>query len=145
MPLFPCKRKNVYALLITPDGNYFIGQNLRRNDIDMCPRYSAAPSEMYDICKTVCETIGHAEAVAIENALKGYTPAELRGSRMFIFGHHYQCENCKALCREYGIIVEAIVDNLSETRNYYLDLPHKPLPVKHYATGYTSDRPNGED
>jgi deoxycytidylate deaminase len=136
MTLYPCKRKNVYALLLLPNGNYFIGQNLRCNDITSCPRVSAAPSELYSMCQTVCETIGHAEAVAIENALRGYTPGELRGSRMFIFGHNYQCENCKKLCQQYGIEVVAIVDNLGDSSEYHLHLPRLPVPVKQWATGY---------
>jgi hypothetical protein len=110
MPLYPCKRKNVYALLLLPTGEYYTGQNLRLNDIDMCPRYSAAPSEMYTICQTVCDTIGHAEAVAIALALERHDAEELGGSKMWIFGHNYQCENCKALCAKYGITVVSITD-----------------------------------
>jgi hypothetical protein len=110
MPLFPCKHNNVYALLLLPDGSSYVGQNLRLNDSPTCPRGDSAPSTNYDICTTVCNTVGHAEYVAIMAALFRRETADLRGGKMWIFGHNYQCENCRTMCEHYGITVVSITD-----------------------------------
>lgn len=107
---YSCMKKSVSAVIMLKSGMTYTGQNLKRIATHSCPRKHSLPGKDYHHCKVICGTFGHAEEVAIQAALVDHSKKELRGSKMWIFGNHHQCDNCKSLCKEYGIEVVAIID-----------------------------------
>ncbi len=62
--------------------------------IDVCPRaiLKCPTGEGYELCKSVCEQEGHAEVMAINDALaKG---EDLAGADMYLDGHWWVCKPC---------------------------------------------------
>ena len=111
---YSCMKKSVSAVLMLKNGSTYVGQNLKAIPTRSCPRKDSLPGTDYHLCQNICGTIGHAEDVAIKMALLDHSKRELNGSKMWIFGNHHQCDNCKELCRTHGIQVVAIISNDSQ-------------------------------
>ncbi len=79
------------------------GTNKIKIKVDICPRkllgYRSGTG--YEICKTVCGQKGHAEVVAIRNALN--KTKSLKGASLYLDGHWWICKNCWNRIIEVGI------------------------------------------
>jgi len=109
--LFPCVKQSVYAVVITADGRAYYGANwMTSADVTICPRILANTAS-YELCSTVCGqgTEFHAERQAMWSAL--YDGADLTGAEMFITGHTYCCDTCRAAMYEEGITYAASIDS----------------------------------
>jgi deoxycytidylate deaminase len=91
----PCAKTKVKCTIITRDGERFVGENLCGNAQSVCPRL---PGEGYEKCKSICQTIGHAEEVALIKA-----GSKAKGARAYIEGHTWACQSCQILMFSKGI------------------------------------------
>ena len=83
-----------------------VGANLCRNPQEVCPRL---PGEGYEKCHTVCQTIGHAEEVALGLLLaQGWDPKDADRCSAEIVGHNCICHACGSLLQEAGVSYIAI-------------------------------------
>ena len=95
-----CLKQVVTATIITPSGARFVGSNYTTKDNGgVCPRADMRSGEGYSLCRDVCGQIGHAEIVALMIA-----GPLARGSRLFIEGHSYACDNCRSAADRAGIL-----------------------------------------
>jgi hypothetical protein len=101
----PCAKKQVWTVLEAMNGDVYIGVNLCRNPQEVCPR---EPGEGYEKCHTICETLGHAEDLAIQAA---GTDAE--GAHMTI-GHHRVCDRCREVMLEAGVLSWVLTEERAE-------------------------------
>ena len=92
-----CAKQITTCTITTVCGKKYYGENDCLVKQDKCPREEG---EGYDKCKSVCFQIGHAEEVAVHNALKA--GAKLEGATAEI-GHHRICDNCNNLLANHGI------------------------------------------
>lgn len=62
--------------------------------VDICPRVTAnyPTGTGYELCRSVCEQVGHAEVVAIHDALSH--GEDLRGASLYLDGHWWACKPC---------------------------------------------------
>lgn len=95
----PCTKQTVTATIVTPEGERFVGTNYVRNAQPVCPRADMPTGVGYELCRTVCDQSGHAEPNAILEAGE-----KARGATLYIEGHTYACEPCKAACAAAGIV-----------------------------------------
>lgn len=68
----------------------------------------------YDKCISKCKQVGHAEAVVCNIAGK-----YAKGSKVYLFGHSYSCDNCKKHMKECGVVGYYICSN---NENKYFEL-----------------------
>lgn len=94
----PCLKQTVRATIITPDGEWFIGTNHVENPQPSCPRADLPTGVGYELCRDICRQPAHAEVNALFEA--GY---RARGATLYLEGHTYACEPCKAACAAAGI------------------------------------------
>ena len=109
--LFPCVKQSVYACVITADGRAYYGANwMTASDVTICPRILANTTS-YELCATVCGqgTEFHAERQAMWSVY--YDGADLTGAEMFITGHTYCCDTCRAAMFAEGITYAASLDS----------------------------------
>ena len=104
--LYPCLKQQVYAMIITKDGNEYFGANwMLNNTITICPRVTeGCPSGTgYDLCESVCGqgTLYHAERQAINHCKE--SNGCLKGATLYLTGHTYCCDTCTAAMKEEGI------------------------------------------
>jgi deoxycytidylate deaminase len=92
----PCAKTTVTCTLVTATGEHIVGTNYCENAQASCPRHAG---EDYTKCRTICRQVGHAEVVALMRA--GHKSA---GSRAFIEGHTYACQNCQEALFAAGVI-----------------------------------------
>lgn len=95
-PIGPCAKTTVRCTLVAPDGTQYVGQNWCANPQPVCPR---APGEGYEKCKSICSQEGHAEAVAVRIA-----GANAKGTRAYLEGHTYACQNCQETLFGAGVL-----------------------------------------
>lgn len=93
-----CAKQITTCRIITTDGAEYYGENNCLVPQSICPREEG---DGYEKCKSICFQIGHAEEVAIMNAL--HDGAYLTGAKAII-GHNRICDNCKALLDNHKII-----------------------------------------
>lgn len=107
--LGPCAKQVVKATILTKIGARYTGFNHCCKPQKTCPRDAAGfeTGEGYELCKSVCKQVGHAEEVAIETAEAA--GADIEGATLYLEGHTYACEKCKnsALLRGIEIVVGA--------------------------------------
>lgn len=103
----PCAKRRVFATLVTTDNRTFSAENLCMNPQAVCPRL---PGEGYAKCRDVCQSIGHAEALALDEAYAA--DADPHGGTVFV-SHHYACGPCTAQMDAAGvhIVCTAPVDS----------------------------------
>ena len=97
----PCFKREVCAVIVDKNGKIASGTNeIRNSEVTECPRLKG---ENYVKCKELCRQEGHAEIVAITNAiLKGL---ELNNSNLYLMGHHRICVDCSNECKKHNINV----------------------------------------
>ena len=108
---FPCIKQKVYAALVTADGEIYYGANwMTVGDIEVCPRI-AQKQTGYELCASVCGqgTEFHAERQAIWSTL--YSGASTVGASLYITGHTYCCDSCKAGMIEAGVVFAGSLDS----------------------------------
>ena len=93
-----CAKKIVTCDIITLDGDVFTGVNLCKTPQNICPRVD---NEGYNKCTLICEQIGHAEIVALANAMSH--GANVKGATAIIRGIGYSCRNCQEELYKAGI------------------------------------------
>lgn len=94
----PCAKQRVICTIVAPDGRRWVGENECRNPQGACPRAGMPTGQGYELCKSVCEQIGHAEEVAATAAGRSAV-----GGIAYIEGHTYACAPCKAALSEIGV------------------------------------------
>ena len=94
-----CAKQVVTATMVTPAGEQFVGENVCRRPRPVCLRAGLPTGVGYELCRDVCDQIGHAETVAL--ALAG---ERARGAGMYLSGHTYACGACQAACEGAGIV-----------------------------------------
>lgn len=94
----PCAKQVVTATIIAKSGHVFVGQNDCHNPQSFCPRGGLPSGVGYERCAHICQQTGHAEV----NAL-GLAKAFAAGATLFLEGHTYACDDCKAACEAAGI------------------------------------------
>lgn len=94
----PCAKQTVRATIVTIDGETFVGENDCENPQTVCPRAGLPTGTGYELCKSICRQTGHAEINAIRKA-----GALARGATLYLEGHTYACNDCKAAASRAGI------------------------------------------
>ncbi len=94
----PCAKQVVTATIVTSNGRRFVGTNHVRNPQAECPRKGLPTGVGYELCRDVCDQVGHAEVVAIAEA-----GSHAAGGRLYLEGHSYACDACKSACEAAGI------------------------------------------
>jgi deoxycytidylate deaminase len=98
-----CAKQTVTATIITPEGHRWVGTNFALNPQPACPRGDAPTGTGYELCNSICRQLAHAEINALAAA-----GSEARGCVLFLEGHTYACEPCRAACRA-AVIVEIVL------------------------------------
>lgn len=93
-----CAKQTVSATIISLSGERFVGTNFALNPQAFCPRGNMPSGTGYELCKTICRQEAHAEVNAIAAA-----GVLAMGATLYLEGHTYACEPCKAACSEAGI------------------------------------------
>lgn len=94
----PCAKQTTRATIIAPDGRRFVGTNDCRNPQPTCPRAGMPTGVGYELCQSVCQQTGHAEANACRAA-----DGQAHGGALYLEGHYYACEPCKTAAKEAGV------------------------------------------
>jgi deoxycytidylate deaminase len=94
----PCAKQTVKATIITQNGTRFVGTNHCLAPQTTCARAGMPTGVGYDLCKSVCRQEGHAETNALRIA-----GANAAGSTLYVEGHTYACDSCKAAALEAGV------------------------------------------
>lgn len=113
----PCAKQVVRCTLVAPGGQRVVGTNYCRNPQASCPR---EPGEDYTKCKTVCQQVGHAEEVAVMIA-----GPLAKGSKAYIEGHTYVCENCESVLMKAGVASMEISPPPLTTEQYIAAIQEK--------------------
>lgn len=91
----PCAKRTVRCTIITPTGERIVGENWCSNPQEVCPRNKG---EDYEKCISVCNQLGHAEAVAVMIA-----GDKAKGAFAYVENHTYACRNCQETLFAAGI------------------------------------------
>lgn len=94
----PCAKQRVIATIVTTDGAVFVGENDCANAQEICPRAGMATGEGYHLCEDICQQAGHAEIVALTKCWE-----RAQGATLYLQGHTYICDVCKAACLAAGL------------------------------------------
>lgn len=94
-----CAKQVVTATIVTPDGDRFVGTNWVARPQPTCPRADMPTGVGNELCRSICGQSGHAEIDALRVA--GVRAA---GAALFLEGHTYACEPCRAACAAAGIM-----------------------------------------
>ena len=92
-----CAKLTTIAI-ITNGKHFWVGSNWCANPQKVCPRADMKTGEGYDLCKSICGQDHHAE---VDACLKAGLYAN--GATLYLIGHTYCCDNCKAVMKEHGI------------------------------------------
>lgn len=90
-----CAKKKVQCVIISVDGEAFVGENWCHNPQEVCPR---SPGENYDKCHSICKQSGHAEINALKKAKR-----KAEGATAYLVGHHHYCRACQLAMFSAGI------------------------------------------
>ena len=93
-----CAKQTTIALLITPSGEFFVGQNWCEKPQKKCPRAGLKTGIGYELCQKICGQKNHAEVDACLKAGK-----KAHGATLFLLGHTYCCENCLTVMQRHGV------------------------------------------
>jgi deoxycytidylate deaminase len=94
----PCAKQTVTARIVALDGREFTGTNYCEAPQAVCPRGDMPSGVGYELCKSICHQPAHAEV----NAIKAAGEAA-RGGTLYLSGHFWMCDECKAACATAGI------------------------------------------
>ncbi|MEM5371319.1 hypothetical protein V4C53_35540 [Paraburkholderia azotifigens] len=94
----PCVKQTVTATVVTPSGDRYSATNHCMNPQTECPRAGMPTGVGYDLCVSVCQQTAHAEMNAVR-----FAGDAARGATLYLQGHTYACDSCRAAAREAGI------------------------------------------
>ncbi len=86
--------KQPTAAVVVKNGK-IIGQGVNAGKrVEICPRtiHNCPTGTGYEYCKEVCNQEGHAEVVAVRDALKKTN--NLKGVSLYLDGHWWICQGC---------------------------------------------------
>lgn len=95
----PCAKQIVTATVVATNGAHYVATNHTRCPQSVCPRKDMPTGVGYELCRDVCQQPGHAELNVIKLAKK-----KCCGATLYIEGHTYACEECKAAAVAAGIV-----------------------------------------
>ena len=95
----PCAKQTVTATIVSAGGERFVATNHVLNPQQVCPRGGLPTGEGYHLCREVCRQPGHAEINALAKAGEA-----ARVGTLYLQGHTYACDTCKAACHAAGIV-----------------------------------------
>jgi hypothetical protein len=95
----PCAKQTTRATIIAADGTRYVGTNDCANPQQVCPRAGMPTGVGYELCVNICRQTGHAEVNAV-----GLAGDAARGSTIYLEGHYYACDNCKAVAAAAGVV-----------------------------------------
>ena len=90
-----CAKKRVQCVIVSIDGDAYIGENWCENPQETCPR---EPGEGYEKCQSICRQSGHAEINALKKAKR-----KADGATAYLVGHHHYCRSCQLALFSAGI------------------------------------------
>jgi len=93
--LYPCLKQQVYACLVTAQGERFYGANwMLNNTVTVCPRLSFESGTRYDLCESECGqgVEYHAERQAMNACWEA--GASTVGATLYLTGHSWCCDDC---------------------------------------------------
>ncbi len=105
-----CAKQTTIAIIFNSENNSFaIGHNTCANPQGTCPRevQGFATGEGYELCKSVCEQVGHAETNALRSA-----GDMAKGATLLLIGHNRICNDCAKAMKEAGIKDTYIIGDL---------------------------------
>jgi DNA (cytosine-5)-methyltransferase 1 len=94
-----CVKQTVTATIVATNGAHYVGTNHCMTPQASCPRTGMPTGVGYELCKSVCAQPAHAEVNAIKLAGKN-----ARGATLYLQGHTYACDPCKASAAGAGIV-----------------------------------------
>lgn len=94
-----CAKRRVRCILIDAEGRTAAGENWCATPVDFCPRDAG---EGYEKCRTVCNQVGHAEAVALANWRTKYGLGH-QPSAAVLVGHERVCDSCGNVLSGAGV------------------------------------------
>lgn len=95
----PCVKQTVTATVVSKKGVHYVATNHCLTPQATCPRAGMPTGVGYELCRDVCHQPAHAEPNAIKLAGK-----HARGGTLYLQGHTYACEPCKAAAAAAGIV-----------------------------------------
>lgn len=95
-----CAKRRVQAVLTTPEGKQYAGENICTTPQAVCPREEG---EGYEKCKTICGQLHHAEIQCLMQA-----GAEAHGGTIVV-NYHYCCKDCTRALDAAGVIAITLV------------------------------------
>lgn len=94
----PCAKVRVFCTLVHPDGRRWTGENVVRRPQAQCPAGTASVAPGYELCRDVCDQVGHAEVVALRAA-----GTDAAGSTAYVEGRDFVCYDCQAQMVAAGV------------------------------------------
>lgn len=95
----PCAKQTTTATIVAPDGSRYVGTNDCVTPQKVCPRAGMPTGVGYELCTSICRQTGHAEV----NACREAGP-KADGATLYLEGHYYACEACKAAATKAGVV-----------------------------------------
>ncbi len=93
--------KQPAGAVIVKDGK-IIGRGTNAGKLmNECARWGSATGQNYHLCKEVCHQEGHAEDMAVRDAIKNKFNCE--GADIYMYGHWYCCKPCWDIMNEHKI------------------------------------------
>lgn len=94
----PCAKQTTRATIIALDGSRHVGENDCFTPQTACPRADMPTGVGYELCASICHQTAHAEVNAVRSAGDA-----AKGSTLYLEGHYYACDNCKAVAAAAGV------------------------------------------
>jgi deoxycytidylate deaminase len=90
--------RHVVGILVKDGKPISIGSNYHTD----CKREGMPTGEGYELCAK-CHWTNHAEAVALRNGVGDLELNDIKGSKLYLYGHTYACDACKDTAEHYGV------------------------------------------
>jgi deoxycytidylate deaminase len=98
-----CAKKVIKCFILDRDGVVGFGANDCMNPQDECPREEG---EGYEKCVDICEQRGHAEEMAIRDAINS---GRLKGATAIVCGVNRICNECADKLTKVGVMNRIIM------------------------------------
>ena len=115
--------KQPTAAVVVKDGK-IIGHGTNAGiKVKECPRWGSPTGTNYGPCKDVCKQEGHAEAIAVKDAIKnGF---DTQGADLYLYGHWWCCQDCWRVMIKAGIKNVYLLENSENIFNPEINLEMK--------------------
>lgn len=121
-----CRKRPVVAILVTTEGEVFVGENRVTFPQDRCPRLEQGyvDGEGWHLCKEICGQPAHAEVDALQQAGE-----KARGGHLYLVGHWRACADCAQKLADMDVTLEVCVEHfdLSVIDSLLKGLPHPTI------------------